>query len=107
MPSLSKIILFTLLTTALAAPTPKLASRQLAGEGAAANSILSDTDNAIGYGTEDAEDNLANNIATITGHSAGNTGGGGSGSSGNPPPPPPGGPHRPQRDKVAAGMQAI
>jgi hypothetical protein len=49
MPSLSKTILALLLTstTILALPTP-----QLAGEGAAANSILSGTDNAVGYGIE-------------------------------------------------------
>ncbi|KAK3109725.1 hypothetical protein LTR53_016704 [Teratosphaeriaceae sp. CCFEE 6253] len=62
----------------LAAPVP-----QLAGEGtisyplllgvntaddligAAANSLLSGTDNAVGYGTENAEDKLAGNVATV------------------------------------------
>jgi hypothetical protein len=41
----SAILLFT--SGVLAAPVP-----QLAGEGAAANSILSGTDNAVGYGVE-------------------------------------------------------
>ncbi|TKA83068.1 hypothetical protein B0A55_00928 [Friedmanniomyces simplex] len=44
----------------LAAPLP-----QLAGEGAAANSILSSTDNGVGFGIENAEDNLAGNVATL------------------------------------------
>ncbi|KAK0938061.1 hypothetical protein LTR29_010390 [Friedmanniomyces endolithicus] len=44
----------------LAAPVP-----QLAGEGAASNSILSATDNGIGYGTENAENNLAGNVASV------------------------------------------
>jgi len=46
----------------LAAPLP-----QLAGEGAAANSILSGTDTAVGLGVEDAEDNIAGNIVTVKG----------------------------------------
>jgi hypothetical protein len=41
----SAIILFT--SGGLAAPVP-----QLAGEGAAANSILSSTDNGVGFGIE-------------------------------------------------------
>ncbi|KAK0933799.1 hypothetical protein LTR29_014602 [Friedmanniomyces endolithicus] len=44
----------------IAAPVP-----QLAGEGAAANSILSSTDNGIGFGTENAENNLAGNVASV------------------------------------------
>jgi hypothetical protein len=49
MPSLSKTIFALLLTstTILALPTP-----QLAGEGAAANSLLSGTDDAVGHGIE-------------------------------------------------------
>ena len=42
----------------LAAPLP-----QLAGEGAACNSILSSTDNGVGYGIENAEDNIAKSIS--------------------------------------------
>jgi hypothetical protein len=49
-------------TGALAAPVP-----QLAGEGAAANSILSGTDNAVGYSIEDALDNTANLITKTKG----------------------------------------
>lgn len=40
---------------------------QLAGEGAAANSILSSTDNGIGYGIENAEDNTAALITSLKG----------------------------------------
>ena len=46
----------------IAAPVP-----QLAGEGAACNSIFSSTDNGIGYGVENAEDNLAGTVATVPG----------------------------------------
>lgn len=61
MPSLSKFALvFLAVSIVLAAPVP-----QLAGEGAAANSILSDTDDDIGYGTENAEDNIAALITSI------------------------------------------
>jgi HPt (histidine-containing phosphotransfer) domain-containing protein len=49
-------------SSVIAAPLP-----QLAGEGAAANSIISDTDNGVGYGTENALDNLAGNVATLKG----------------------------------------
>ncbi|EME85526.1 uncharacterized protein MYCFIDRAFT_18549, partial [Pseudocercospora fijiensis CIRAD86] len=45
-------------TGVLAAPVP-----QLAGEGAACNSVLSSTDNGVGYGVENAEDNTANTIS--------------------------------------------
>jgi hypothetical protein len=61
MPSISRIVLTLLsISYVLAAPLP-----QLAGEGAAANSILSDTDNGVGYGIENAEDNIAGNVATV------------------------------------------
>jgi hypothetical protein len=46
----------------IAAPLP-----QLAGEGAAADSIISQTDNGVGYGTENALDNLAGNVNTVKG----------------------------------------
>lgn len=102
MPSFSKTIVSLLLASSavLALPTP-----QLAGEGAAANSIISDFDNASGYGVEDALDNVANNISQLKGQTgtAGTTTGGSSGS--NPPPPPP--PHKRQLDKWAAGIQAV
>ncbi|KAK6433807.1 hypothetical protein LTR95_010017 [Oleoguttula sp. CCFEE 5521] len=67
-------------------PPPPNRRRQLAGEGAAANSILSGTDNAIGYGTEDAEDNLAGNVATVKAAVTAT---------------------KRQLDKVAAGAQAV
>jgi len=54
MPSISKIILtlgaLSQFALVLAAPIP-----QLAGEGAACNSVLSSTDNGVGYGVENAE----------------------------------------------------
>ena len=54
MPSINKTILFlgvlSQFALVLAAPIP-----QLAGEGAACNSILSSTDNGVGYGIENAE----------------------------------------------------
>jgi hypothetical protein len=108
MPSFSKALLaLVLITSAAATPIP-----QLAGEGAAADSILSSTDNAVGYGIEDAEDNIAGNIASVKsggglGNLGGSTGGATGGSSAPPPPPPPGPHHRRQLDKIAHGMQAI
>jgi len=47
-------------TKVLAAPLP-----QLHGEGVAADALLTDTDNGVGYGVENAEDNLAGNVATV------------------------------------------
>jgi hypothetical protein len=102
MPSFTKSLITLLLTTtALALPTP-----QLAGEGAALNSIFSSTDNGIGYGIKNAEQNLANNVAQLKG----STGGAGAttGSGAAPPPPPPGpGPHRRQLDKISDGFQTL
>ncbi|KAH7093770.1 hypothetical protein FB567DRAFT_180679 [Paraphoma chrysanthemicola] len=90
MPSPSKLIIsFILLTTAIALPTP-----QLAGEGQAFDSIFTDTDNGVGYGIENAEDNIAGTVAALKGTSA--TG------PANPPPP-----TRRQLDKVSNGFQAI
>jgi hypothetical protein len=111
MPSFSKaLIALVLLTSAAATPIP-----QLAGEGAAADSIFSQTDNAIGYGIEDAEENLAGNIASLkSGGGLGNLGsatGGSTGSGSAAPPPPPAGPggrpHRRQADKIAKGFQSM
>jgi hypothetical protein len=104
MPSLSKTLLIALLltTSALALPTP-----QLAGEGAALNSVFSSTDNGIGYGTEAAEENLAGNIASILG---GTTTTGGSAAPAPAGPPPPGGQGpkgRRQLDKISNGFQAV
>jgi hypothetical protein len=81
-------------------PPPPPHKRQIAGEGQAADSILTDFDNGVGYGTESAEDNLAQ---LITNTKSGNTGSGGS-SGGNPPPPPP---HRRQLDKISAGFATL
>jgi hypothetical protein len=53
MPSITKSLLLLAALqafTTLAAPIP-----QLAGEGAACNSVLSSTDNGVGYGVENAE----------------------------------------------------
>ncbi|KAK6000002.1 hypothetical protein QM012_003990 [Aureobasidium pullulans] len=64
MPSIQKTLLLLAAFqafTALAAPIP-----QLAGEGAACNSVLSSTDNGVGYGTENAEDNTASTISRVT-----------------------------------------
>ncbi|KAI4723373.1 hypothetical protein E4T48_00577 [Aureobasidium sp. EXF-10727] len=63
MPSINKTILLLAALqafTALAAPIP-----QLAGEGAACNSVLSSTDNGVGYGVENAEDNTASTISKV------------------------------------------
>lgn len=56
-PALVAVILAYTSSTVLAAPLP-----QLAGEGAACNSIFSSTDNGIGYGIENAENNIASNL---------------------------------------------
>jgi hypothetical protein len=108
MPSFSKALLALVLITSVAAtPIP-----QLAGEGAASDSIISNIDNGVGYGVEDAEDNIAGNIASLKsggglGNLGGSTAGATGGSSAPPPPPPPGPHHRRQLDKIAHGMQAI
>jgi hypothetical protein len=108
MPSFSKALLaLVLITSAAATPIP-----QLAGEGAASDSIISNIDNGVGYGTEDAEDKIAGDIDSLkSGGGLGNlgssTGGATGGSSGPPPPPPPGGHHRRQLDKISNGFQAI
>jgi hypothetical protein len=90
----SAVLLFS--TTVLAAPLP-----QLAGEGAALNSIFSSTDNGIGYGVEAAEDNTADLITSIKGGSTGSTTPAGPG---GPPPPPP---HRRQLAGEGAALNSI
>lgn len=89
MPSTSKLaLLLVLLTTVIALPTP-----QLAGEGEALNSLFSSTDNGIGYGIENAEENTAGLIASATGGKAA---------------PVPAGPgSKRQLDKISNGFQAI
>ena len=63
MPSLNKSILILAAITqaafVLAAPIP-----QLAGEGNACSSILSSTDNSIGYGIENAEGTYTSRTAS-------------------------------------------
>lgn len=56
-PAIAAVILAFAATNVLAAPLP-----QLAGEGAACDSIFSSTDNGVGYGIENAEDNMANSM---------------------------------------------
>lgn len=102
MAPIKTLLTLLLVSSAIAAP---LSKRQLAGEGQAADSILTDTDNGTGYGTENAEDKIADNISSVTGNSAGSQGGGGS-SGGNPPPPPPPN-HKRQLDKISKGAQSI
>jgi hypothetical protein len=61
MPSYSKLIFtFVLISAVCALPTP-----QLAGEGQAADSLFSDTDNGIGFGIKNAEDKLAGLITSV------------------------------------------
>lgn len=59
-----------LLLLAAPATAAPLQARQLAGEGNACSSLLSSTDNGVGYGIKNAEDNTANLIS-------GGAGGGG------------------------------
>jgi hypothetical protein len=102
MPSAMKTIVALLLLTAVSAlPTP-----QLAGEGAAADSIFSDTDNGVGYAIKNAEENTASLITSVKGGSATTTTGG-SGSGAAPPPPPPPGPKRRQANKICDGFQDL
>jgi len=83
----------------------KVSRRQLAGEGAACNSILSSTDNGVGYGVENAEDNTA---ALLGGTSSGTTTtSGGSGGAAPPPPPPKGPKVKRQGDKIANGLANV
>ena len=62
MPSTKMLFTIALFTVAYALPTP-----QGAGTGAAANSILSSTDNGVGFGVENAEDNTAALITSTKG----------------------------------------
>ncbi|KAK5053876.1 hypothetical protein LTR84_001838 [Exophiala bonariae] len=108
-PSVTKIFLSALLVAAslqptFAAPLPGdiISARQLAGEGAAADSILTSTDNGVGYGIENAEDNTAA-LLSSSGTSSGSSGSGSS----SPPPPPPPHKSRRQADKIANGAGAI
>lgn len=63
MPSYSKILLIcSFISAAVALPTP-----QLAGEGQAADSLFTDTDNGVGFGIKNAEDNLAALVSSTKG----------------------------------------
>lgn len=98
MPSFTILITLLLAGSAFALPTP-----QLAGEGAALNSIFSSTDNGIGFAIKNAEQNLAKNVAQIKG----STGGATTGTGGAAPPPPGPKPHRRQLDKISDGFQTL
>jgi hypothetical protein len=113
MSPVSKIVaiaaIIALAAPGMAAPAA-IDTRQLAGEGAAADSLFTDTDNGIGYGVEHAEDNTANLISGSNSYGSGS--GSGSSSGGPPPPPPPGGPGphrlaRRQGDKMANGAADV
>lgn len=56
------ITAFILAQIVLTAPVAK---RQLAGEGSACNSIFTSTDNGVGYGVENGEDNLAGTASNL------------------------------------------
>ncbi|KAF5576101.1 hypothetical protein FPANT_11092 [Fusarium pseudoanthophilum] len=92
MTQLTKLLIILAAASAtFSAPTMK--PRQLAGEGSFFDSVFSGTDNGVGYGVENAEDNAA----TLLG---GKTTTGGGGSTTNPPPPPK---VKRQADKIANG----
>jgi hypothetical protein len=60
--TLAALILGFATTNILALPTP-----QIAGEGSACDSVLTSTDNGVGYGVENAEDNTANTVSSTKG----------------------------------------
>lgn len=68
-------LLTLLLTSTLTTSLPLNSPRQLHGEGVAADALLTDTDNGVGYGTENAEDNAAALIASLRGQPAPAAGG--------------------------------
>lgn len=82
------LITLSLLTSALALPTP-----QLAGTGAMFDSLFTELDNGIGYGVKNAETNLAGVVG-------GAKGGAGTG-------PAPGKPSRRQLNKISDGFQTL
>ncbi|KAJ4003841.1 hypothetical protein NW752_011969 [Fusarium irregulare] len=115
MTQLTKFLIILAATGALSAPV--LNSRQLGGEGQAADPLISDFDNAAGY----AGENALIHISHLLGGDAQepdepglNNGGGngGSTSGGNPPPPPPPGGHKlkmakRQLDKLSDGLADV
>lgn len=90
----SAILFFS--ATILAAPVP-----QLAGVSDAASSVSSSTDNGLGYGVKNAEDNTADLINSLKGGSVGSTAPAGPG---GPPPPPPH--HKVRRQLAGVGDAA-
>jgi hypothetical protein len=93
------------LTDNTASAISKVGRRQLAGEGAACDSVLSDTDNGVGYGVENAEDNTA---ALLGGTSSGTTTTTKNGGSAVSPPSPKERPkHKRQGDKIANGLANV
>lgn len=82
----------------------KVIRRQLAGEGAACDSVLSSTDNGVGYGVENAEDNTA---ALLGGTSSSTTTTSGGSGGAAPPPPPPKPKTKRQGDKIANGLANV
>ncbi|KAM0197906.1 hypothetical protein ACHAPI_004638 [Fusarium lateritium] len=95
-------LLIILATTGVTLGAPVMNPRQLAGEGNFFDSLFTDTDNGVGYGTENAEDHLAE----LLGGTSSRTNGGTSGAGGNPPPTPPPKMIKRQGDKVANGAAA-
>ncbi|KAM0233077.1 hypothetical protein ACHAP5_010544 [Fusarium lateritium] len=96
-------LLVILAATGVTLGAPVMNPRQLAGEGNFFDSLFTDTDNGVGYGTENAEDNPAE----LLGGTASRTNGGTSGAGGaNQPPPPPPKMVKRQGDKIANGAAA-
>jgi len=92
----------------LAAPV-MVDRRQLAGEGNLFDSLFTDTDNGVGYGVENAEDNLTTLLGGTPSRGGGSSTSGGNGGNGNPPPPPPppGPKAKRQGDKIANGAAGV
>ncbi|KAJ4111374.1 hypothetical protein NW768_011953 [Fusarium equiseti] len=113
MTQLIKVLIILAATGALSAPV--INPRQLGGEGQAADPLISDFDNAVGY----AGENALIHVSHLLGGDAqepnepglNNGGGGGSSSGGNPPPPPPPGRKlrmaKRQLDKLADGVADV
>jgi len=105
MTQLTKVLIILAAAGALSAPVNK--PRQLGGEGGASDALISDTDNASGYMTENALIHLSHLLGGDAQEpdepGLSNNGGG---SSGGPPPPPPKMAKR-QLDKAANGAAAV
>ncbi|EKJ77970.1 hypothetical protein FPSE_01896 [Fusarium pseudograminearum CS3096] len=81
------LIILAVVGASFAAPVNQ--PRQLGGEGAAADSIISDTDNASGYAGENALIHIAQLLGSDAQEPNEPNGLSGSGSGGGSPPPPP------------------